>query len=300
MNGRPLHLQAGPPWRLQIKYHHGLGDTISLTAAVESLHRAYPGEYLTDVDTTFPDLWANSPRVSKLSPHLCQIVNMGHPPRGPRLVDWLTADLGERVGKPIPMTSGPAVYLTADERDERYRGTEDIGPYVVINASRQECLSAKYPGHRFWQAVTDHLRGVCAVVQVGTGEQPRLTGAVDLVGKTSVRDLCRVVHHATAGAGGETFLNHLSAALNRPFVCVAGGRCGPDFPAYPTTVVLSSVGKLDCCRAGGCWVNEVHHPVRPGACVLPVIESGEVVPKCLSLIEPDAVAWELARHVLEK
>ena len=37
------------------------GDIVMLTAAVRDLHRAHPGEFLTDVRTSCPDLWLNNP-----------------------------------------------------------------------------------------------------------------------------------------------------------------------------------------------------------------------------------------------
>ncbi len=37
-----------------------------LTAAVRDLHRAHPGEFLTDVRTPCPDLWLNNPYLTPL------------------------------------------------------------------------------------------------------------------------------------------------------------------------------------------------------------------------------------------
>ncbi len=37
-----------------------------LTAAVRDLHRAHPGEFVTDVRTSCPDLWDHNPYLTPL------------------------------------------------------------------------------------------------------------------------------------------------------------------------------------------------------------------------------------------
>jgi hypothetical protein len=43
------------------------GDIVMLTAAVRDLHLSYPGEFVTDVRTSCPDLWLNNPWLTPLS-----------------------------------------------------------------------------------------------------------------------------------------------------------------------------------------------------------------------------------------
>jgi hypothetical protein len=42
------------------------GDIVMLTAAVRDLHRAHPGEFLTDVRTPCPALWEHNPHVTPI------------------------------------------------------------------------------------------------------------------------------------------------------------------------------------------------------------------------------------------
>jgi ADP-heptose:LPS heptosyltransferase len=42
------------------------GDILMLTAAVRDLHRAHPGEFMTDVYTSVADLWEQNPYITKL------------------------------------------------------------------------------------------------------------------------------------------------------------------------------------------------------------------------------------------
>ena len=61
------HLQRPRPMRkLILRNFQSAGDIVMLTAAVRDLHRSYPGEFLTDVRTPFPDLWAHNPHLTPL------------------------------------------------------------------------------------------------------------------------------------------------------------------------------------------------------------------------------------------
>jgi len=42
------------------------GDAVMLTAAVRDLHRSYPGRFLTDVRTPYPELWDNNPYLNEI------------------------------------------------------------------------------------------------------------------------------------------------------------------------------------------------------------------------------------------
>ena len=53
--------------RLILRNFQSAGDIVMLTAAVRDLHRSYPGEFVTDVRTPFPDLWAHNPHITPLN-----------------------------------------------------------------------------------------------------------------------------------------------------------------------------------------------------------------------------------------
>src|SRR5690349_18080041 len=56
------------PHRLILRSHFALGDIVLLTAAVRDLHRCYPGAFVTDIRSGYPDLWLNNPHVQRLDP----------------------------------------------------------------------------------------------------------------------------------------------------------------------------------------------------------------------------------------
>ena len=43
------------------------GDILTMTAAVESLHQTYPGEYATDVRTPAAEIWQHNPRITMIA-----------------------------------------------------------------------------------------------------------------------------------------------------------------------------------------------------------------------------------------
>ena len=53
--------------KLILRNFQSPGDLVMLTAAVRDLHRAHPGEFLTDVRTSCPALWENNPYLTPLS-----------------------------------------------------------------------------------------------------------------------------------------------------------------------------------------------------------------------------------------
>ena len=108
------------------------------------------------------------------------------------------------------------------------------------------------------------------ILFVQVGEQghhhPALRGVLDLRGRTDLRQLVRLVHHAQGVLCPVTLLMHLAAAVpvamadgksqmakNRASVVVAGGREPSQWEAYPHHQYLHTNGALRCCDQGGCW-----------------------------------------------
>src|SRR6476660_4985284 len=52
--------------RLILKSLFSPGDIVMLTAAVRDLHRCYPGQFQTDVQTRCPEIWENNPFITSL------------------------------------------------------------------------------------------------------------------------------------------------------------------------------------------------------------------------------------------
>ncbi len=173
------------------------------------------------------------------------------------------------------------------------------GRYWLVGAGCKTGVPTKGWPSRNYQDVVDALRGRLTFVQVGSRRDwhPPLRGVVDIVGKTSLRDLIRLVHHAEGVLCPITSLMHLAAAVpvsasagfkTRPCVVIAGGREAPHFINYPMHRVLNTVGMLECCDLGGCGKSTF----GKGQCLYPQVIRGDgAVPRCMALItSADAVS----------
>lgn len=251
------------------------GDILMLTAAVRDLHRRYPGEFLTDVRTSAKALWENNPQLTALDEDASDVETIEcHYPlihqsnqRPVHFLEAFISFLNDRLGLAIPLTEMRGdIHLSPEEKAApsavaRWCGGEV--PYWIIAAGGKWDYTIKWWGIARWQAVVDHFAGRLFFVQVGERGHyhPRLRGALDLRGRTSLRALVRLMHHAQGVVCPVTCLMHLAAAVpradgvagERPCVVVAGGREPVVWEAYPGHHFLHSIGALPCCAEGGCW-----------------------------------------------
>jgi ADP-heptose:LPS heptosyltransferase len=294
-----------PPGVTDLVLHNGRspGDVVVMSAVVRALHAAHPGRFRTFVECRFPDLWANNPDVTPEA-DLVQ----------PKRIDWdwlhgegsdavrhlahvWRDDLAKQLGVAIPLPDvRGAIYLTDAER----RWPADLlgggpRPFALVNSGTKSDMPAKGWGHDRYQAVVDHFRGRVEFVQVGASEDRhrRLSGAADLLGRTSIRDLIRLAYWSDLVVSGITFVTHLAAAVPtadgrvRPCVTIAGGLEPPSWVAYPGHAVLSAVGCLPCCQTFGCgrpFLDDAHHESRVCASIVP--EGDGPVGRCMTLIPP--------------
>lgn len=246
-----------------------------LTAAVRDLHRAHPGEFLTDVRTPFPDLWAYNPYLTPIADDdpEAETVDCHYPlihqsnDTPVHFLHGFPAYLNERLGTRIRVTDFKGdIHLGPDERawfDQVRALDPDDTPFWLVVSGGKHDFTIKWWDDQRYQQVVDHFRGRIHFVQVGEASHhhPGLRGAIDLRGRTTIRQLIRLMHHAQGVLCGVTFLMHLAAAVeapagaprNRPCVVVAGGREPPHFTAYPHHQFIHTVGALHCCADGGCW-----------------------------------------------
>jgi len=290
------------------------GDIMMLTAAVRDLHQAYPGEFLTDVRTNVPELWENNPYVTPLDDG--EWIEMHYPAihqsnqRPYHFIHGFAQYLEEWLRVRIPITEFRGdIHLSTEER----RSESAYGDYWIIVAGGKNDFTAKWWNPANYQAVVDHFRGAIQFVQCGAAGDwhPRLDGAIDLVGKTTIREFVRLMYHAQGVVCPVTFAMHLAAAVPsarlRPCVVIAGGREPPQWEAYPGHQFLHTIGAFDCCATGGCWRSRCQR-VGDGdmndefnVCELPVEVSPElVIPACMAAITAGDVirAIELSNPTL--
>ena len=296
------------------------GDIIVLTAAVRDLQLQYPDEFSVDVYThNRESIWRHNPHITELDPGKVRHINMKY--SGPirrsgtsgkhfttAFHETLTQQLGVKV---TPTAIHGDIYFTEEER----ANLPIEGDYWVVMAGCKTDLLTKMWGHQRYQEVVDRLRGNVAFVQVGGGPDRRrpshlhapLDGVVDLLGKTSFRQLMCLILHAKGVLCGVTCGMHLAACVNIPCVVIAGGREPDTWERYdraawihegltpPVDLVehafFDTMGKLKCCEKDGCWKSGLGDmPLRKGNNDPNCRHLDDGTPQCLTMISPEAVA----------
>ena len=292
------------PRRIILKTGLPPGDVCTLTAAIESLHYSYPGQYVTDVRTNHDELFHHNPHVTKLREdraqvielHYTELLNTCDTVPNPFLRGY-THDLGRRLGIPLELqTNRPHLYLSEIEQAAPpYAG--DLPPhYWLVTAGVKRDFTAKQWPVEYFQDVVSSLRGKVQFVQVGAAgdDHPPLEGAINLIGKTTLRQLLCLAYHCDGGLGPITLLQHLCAAFQKPYVAMLGGREPVTWTQYPLQTTLHTLGKLPCCRTRACWRSRV---VRlndgeehdDSLCDWPVVDMQRPVGKCMAVIKPPEV-----------
>jgi ADP-heptose:LPS heptosyltransferase/SAM-dependent methyltransferase len=303
--------------RLILKSFQSPGDILVLTATVRELHHAHPGEFQTDVRTSADAIWQNNPFLTKLEESQADVEHlMMHYPlinqsnQSPYhflhgYVQYLEQHLGVRI--PLTRFKGD-IHLSNEEKNAPCPGLESGVPesFWIIIAGGKYDFTAKWWSPASYQRVVDHFQGRITFVQCG--EQGHwhkpLLGAINLVGKTGLRDFIRLMYHADGVVCPVTFAMHLAAAVEtkpgrsrcRPCVVIAGGREPPHWEAYPQHQFISTVGTLSCCAEGGCWksrcqlVGDGDEKDRHNLCDQPIQIAADLrIPRCMDMITPDEV-----------
>lgn len=250
-----------------------------LTAAVRDLHKTHPGKFVTEMKTSAKALWEHNPHavsfagdkqgVEQIS---CAYPLIHRSNTGPwHFIHGFSRHLSERLAVPIePSEFKGDIHLSEKERlwmSQVQEVTKIPVPFWIVGAGGKFDYTAKWwPGERY-QQVVDHFAGRILFVQVGEAHHhhPPLRGVLDLRGKTKLRQLIRLMHHAQGVLCPVTLHMHLAAAVpvrkgmpkNRPCVVVAGGREPAQWEAYPHHQYLHTNGALKCCDQGGCWKSRV-------------------------------------------
>lgn len=286
------------------------GDILTMTAAVESLHRAYPDQYITDVHTSVPEIWAHNPLITKLAEQDPEVttLNLEYPSvnrscqEHVSFLSGYTTNLGDQLGIPLRLkVNRPYLYLSDEEKEwmnqiQEHRSNGRDIPFWLINAGIKSDYTAKAWPIEYYQEVVNRTIGDIQWVQVGSEEHdhPPLDRVIDLRGQTDHRQLIRLVYHCDGGLGPVTYLQHLCAAWEKPYICLLGGREPVTWVSYPLQHTLHTIGMLPCCRTEACWRSQVV-PGGKDLCEWPILGLERPVAKCMAMIKPAEVLQILER-----
>ncbi len=334
--------------KLILRCRQSPGDVVMLTAAVRDLHRLWPGRFSTDVRGSCPEFWFHNPNITRIEDNDvdaifidCEYPLIHKSNREPKHFLWGYCEfLGEKLGLRLePTAFSGDIHLSDRECTWMPQVMEITGmdlPYWIIAAGGKYDYTIKWWSTERWQQVVDHFAGKVLFVQIGADEHhhPPLRNVIDLRGRTTLRELVRLVYHAQGVLCPVTCLMHLAAAVpvrpgrpkNRACVVVAGGREPSHWEAYPHHQYIHRNGALWCCDNGGCWKsrtvplgdgNEQDNPHR--LCVQPVQRASgerlgpleypavirgasaerdneEVLPRCMEMITSEEVGRRIESY----
>ena len=304
--------------KLIIRNTQSPGDYVVLSAAIRDIHKAYPGRYAIGVDVPERAVFMANPYVDlNLRGGGRKIVAkyplIGRCNQERRHFLWGFVDyFNEQLNLKSVLTElRPDLHLTPEEMANSPLGA--VKPYWVMVSGGKRDFTAKWwlPGS--WQQVVNVLNKRFEIVQVGGGSHvhPTLTGVRNLVGKTSFRELMRLIYHSDGVMCIVTCLMHIAAAFNRPCVIVAGGRepwwwegytqenrlanlrhgipnwAPPLNDTYVPHRYLHTLNQLPCCMNKGCWITKIEP--QKGSCQTPATIHGRRLPKCMEMITADHV-----------
>jgi ADP-heptose:LPS heptosyltransferase len=294
------------------------GDLLMLTAALRDLHLAYPDRFISDVDTTCRQVWDNNPNVqpiNRIETH--HYLNVGYPPYShseinpPHLTTRYHQRISELLGVEIKVTKKlPEVYLSEEEKDPGFLLSLGLRqPYWVVIAGAKYDTTTKWWNPAYYQEVVDRLGGKIQFVQCGnSGDWHKsLKNVVNMVGKTDIRQLTRLMYHADGVLCPVTFAMHLAAATPtrngqpRGCVVIVGGRESPSLIQYPNHTLLHTIDQLSCCEKKGCWryvCQETHvRQMTRSRCDQPVQVTPQLkLPLCMETIKPAQVVEAILRY----
>jgi hypothetical protein len=293
-----------------------------MSGAIRDLHNSHPGKFITDVDTPCNALFENSPYITKLDKNDpdVEIINTEYPlihesNEGQyHFLHGYRKDLEKQLG--VIIKAGkfkPDIHLSDQEKAWYSQVHEITGKdtkfWIVVSGGKYDFTAKWWNPHRM-QEVVNRFPDI-TFVQVGQKghNHPILKGdnIIDLIGKTDLRQLVRLMYHADGCICPVTFLMHLAAAvptkpgkpLERPCIVLAGAREPTQWEAYPSHRYLSRVGMVTCGDRGGCWRSRCI-PIGDGdekdknLCHQPVLTEGDIViPRCQDMISVDDVCREL-------
>lgn len=295
------------------------GDILTLTAAVKSLHTTYPKKYNVDVITPVPAIWEHNPGITKLKDNEGKHIHMHYGLINKsnqtlhHFLEGYTVDLAEKLGIKLELTTKrPHLYLSNEEKMWQNQVVDTfLGelpnkniPFWIINSGIKHDYTAKQWPIEYYQEVVNKTIGRIQWVQIGSLDHNHkpLKGVLNLIGRTDARQLIRLTYHSQGGLGPSTYLQHIMAAWEKPYMCLLGGREPITWVQYSKQTTFHTMGALDCCKNNACWKSRVvpidKYPDKNNClCQHPVLGLEMPVAKCMAMIKPEEVLLTLEKYI---
>jgi len=296
-----------------------IGDMIMFTCAVRDFKKAFPNievgtistamhiwDYNPYINRTLKAYYKNGKTLETITPNDFLNGNTNVLKIGPgwltnasNRIDWHFANayrvsIENALGIHIPQgESRGDIWLTQQEYNAP-RVFKD--PYWIIITSGEKGWGCKmYPSDR-WQAFVEQNPDV-QFVQLGSAgdNPPRLKGnnVIDYVGKTEdrntgLRDLFKLFLNAEGSISLVSFAMHLSGALHKPAIVVAGAREPVSFTQYAGHRYLATDGCMPC-GVSACWHCDISTCSQLNT---------KKEPLCVDMIHPEDITRALNQYYI--
>ena len=285
--------------KIILKNTQSPGDILCFSRAVAEIKETFP-DWKIDVRSPCNEIFENSPRITKLddADPTVEIITLENKwvhqsgGSGIHFAEGYVREAEEKLKVPLKRTGlRPELWISDLEKswiNQVQTAFGYRGKFWVINAGyKSDCWLKYYP---FWKEVAKLLKDKIQLVQVGHEDHihPNLEdeGVLNLIGKTDLRELIRLMYHAEGTIGPISFQMHVSAAFMQPAVVVAGGKEPVRWEYYPNHQYLAVNGCLKCARGDGCW------KAKKEDCVNLVGR----YPRCYVMIKPEQVAQAVLNY----
>jgi hypothetical protein len=147
-----------------------------------------------------------------------------------------------------PVELRPYIFLTPAELAAGRLAENQVAVQSTGLASPLAMLNREWYPQRF-QELCAQLRSDVRVVQVGSASDLKLEGAIDLRGKTSLRQTAAVLANSLVFIGLVGFVMHLARAVDCRSVIIYGGREKPALTGY-----VANKNLYHQVRCAPCWL----------------------------------------------
>ena len=263
--------------KIRMSVPYAPGDIWAVTPLIRDFAEQRPGDVLY-VDHPFPEITAGNPfaagpcdsyDMDTVFTFHCDKAEDDRHYYGMDRLSSLVGDfyrfLRERTGISIEQrTSAAEFYPTEFER--AYSPVPTDRKICILNAGHKNDVPVKSWGNERFRRVVEALRNRLLFVQVGakrTGQDfhTRIPGCLDLVGKTTLRELAVLVYHADFVLTGISQLHHAAGMpcyKPRHCITIAGAREPENWAnCYKRDgVTWHWIDEKTCTgESAGCWAN---------------------------------------------
>jgi ADP-heptose:LPS heptosyltransferase len=277
----------------KIRTWGGIGDVLLMTPALREIKRQHPGSRVNVYCThqSHMDVLKHNPHVDVLKLEgrwrrfLAAEANavLGwaqretkRSPRAEALLKRATGIVWPRYGDCVPTLLGLhateiigqllnvavrdrrlEIFLTRKEHEQAQATMKCYRNPVAIQITSRCSRNQHWPIDR-WELLTEKNPRY-TFLQLGLPDEPAVRGAIDLRGKTSLREAIALLAHATAFVGVVSSLAHATNATGTPAVVLVGPSA-PEVWAHPNQRLVARG-----LRCAPCIDTLQHHPCPYGA-----------------------------------